>query len=131
MKTFNVYQVRYRSEVADSHLGLTVKWVKQIRGDTVRMRLVGREFASGDAREDLYTAASTSNTERIVDILACSWLKDKMIIDAKNAYFHADEDELVYVTPPPEWIDRYLQNPAVASMACDMETRQRSERQAS
>ena len=31
-----------------------------------------------------------------------------MIIDAKNAYFHAEEDELVAVDPPEEWLEEWV-----------------------
>eukprot|EP00972_Heterocapsa_arctica_P105488 15543541-Heterocapsa_arctica.AAC.1 len=33
-----------------------------------------------------------------------------MIIDAKNAYFHGEEDELVAVEPPDEWLEKCVQD---------------------
>eukprot|EP00972_Heterocapsa_arctica_P014867 2190162-Heterocapsa_arctica.AAC.1 len=31
-----------------------------------------------------------------------------MIIDAKNAYFHGEETELVAVEPPDEWLEKWI-----------------------
>ena len=62
----------------------------------VKMRFVVREFKAGKKRDDLYTPASMSSTERYIDIYATKKQKKTFIIDCKNAYLHAEETDLVY-----------------------------------
>eukprot|EP00972_Heterocapsa_arctica_P036082 5310075-Heterocapsa_arctica.AAC.1 len=74
------------------------------------MRFVAREFKSEENRTDLFTPSTTSSTERVIDLIATMPGWPTMIIDAKNAYFHGDEKELVAVEPPDEWLEKWIED---------------------
>eukprot|EP00959_Pyramimonas_sp_CCMP1952_P344409 7213494-Pyramimonas_sp.AAC.1 len=56
-------------------------------------------------REGLFTPASEPATGRLMDFKAVNRDQPTVIIDAVNAYFHAEQDRLVAVAPPREWIE--------------------------
>ena len=53
----------------------------------------------GKNRDDLFTPASTTGAERVIDMLAAKTGMHTMVLDAKSAYLHAGETELVVATP--------------------------------
>ena len=110
MEQFSVFEVMERADTSHCKQ-LSNRWVKAKKGNSIRMRFVAREIKHRESkRTDLYTPASTSNAERVIDLLAVKQKKSRMIIDAKNAYFHADEDEDVAVDPPEVWMKWWIDN---------------------
>ena len=69
-----------------------------------RSRFVAREFRWKDpGRDDLFGVTSSSNTGRILDYLMVKKSLRAYLADCKCAFFHAPEEEEVYVEPPDEW----------------------------
>ena len=88
---------------------ITTRWEevpKRKQGKLIcRSRFVAREFRWKDpARNDLFGVTSSANTGRILDYLL---VKKKgwraYLADCKCAFFHAPEEEEVFVEPPEEW----------------------------
>jgi len=94
---FGVYETHAREEVKDTHKTLSSKWVKSEGPDGVKMRFVGRELKWANPRDDVFTAASTANTERVVDACAAKKKQKTAILDAKNAYLEVGETEKIFV----------------------------------
>jgi len=68
------------------------------------MRYVAREFQWLRKRLDLFTAASTTTTERMVDCMAVKKKQRRMILDGKKAYCHVPEEEKLFIDPPKVWL---------------------------
>ena len=82
------------------------KW-KQDRW-IVRSRFVAREFRWKDpGRDDLFGVTSSANTGRILDYLLTKKSLRAYLADCHCAFFHAPEEEEVYVEPPDEWKQRF------------------------
>lgn len=75
--------------------------------DGVKARFVGGEFQWANPRDDVFTAASTANTERVVDTCTAKKKQKSAILDARNAYLHVDETEKIFAEPPKVWIEWY------------------------
>ena len=73
----------------------------------VRSRFVAREFRWKDpGRDDLFGVTTSANTSRILDVLLAKGPGYTAVTgDVTCAFFHADEEEEVYVDPPTEWKD--------------------------
>jgi len=69
----------------------------------VRPRFVAREFKWKDPYE-LFGVTSSANTGRMLDGLLAKG-SGAVIGNVTCAFFHAEEDEEVYVDPPVEWKD--------------------------
>ena len=70
----------------------------------VRSRFVAREFKWKDpGRDDLFGVTSSANTGRILDYILVKKGYRAYLADCHCAFFHAPEDEEVYVEPPDEW----------------------------
>ena len=70
----------------------------------VRSRFVAREFKWKDPdRDDVFGVTSSSNTGRILDYLMVKNGWQAYLADCTCAFFHAPEEEEVYVEPPEEW----------------------------
>ena len=95
---FCVY-VPVAGEDTTGALKLSCTWVKTCEGEDTRTRYCGRELKKGKLRDDLFTPASTTTTEAVIDVIAVRKSWPTFIIEAKNAYFHADEDEVVVCAP--------------------------------
>lgn len=98
MEEFGVFElVEKSSPELSEHEKLTVRWVKQKRGDTWRCRLVGRECKFSDPRrEGLFTVATAHVTGRLLDFYATEFGYSRMVGDACNAYFHTPQNRKVY-----------------------------------
>ena len=73
------------------------------------MRYCSREFKKEDPnREDLFTPANTVSTERMIDIHANKLGNIRVIVDCKNAYLHAAEDEAVVCKPADIWLEKWI-----------------------
>lgn len=69
-----------------------------------RSKFVAREFRWKDpGRDNLFGVTSSSNTGRILDYLMVKKGWRAYLADCKCAFFHAPEEEEVYVEPPDEW----------------------------
>lgn len=88
---------------------LTSVWVptRDPQG-VLKLRWCVREFKFASRRDDLFTPASTASTERVIDIVATKRRLKRVIVDCKNAYLHADEDEKVFAKPPRVWLERWI-----------------------
>ncbi|CAK0896486.1 unnamed protein product, partial [Prorocentrum cordatum] len=106
MEEFDIFDVV--DKIPDNADLLSTRWENVPRGpDEWRCRCVAREFKSDDPDlEGLFKAGATSSTGRLIDQHAVQHGYNTMVLDAQNAYFHADEDEEVYVDPPVEWVKR-------------------------
>ena len=73
----------------------------------VRSRFVAREFRWKDpGRDDLFGVTTSANTGRILDVLLAKGPGYTAVTgDVTCAFFHAEEEEEVYVDPPTEWKD--------------------------
>ncbi|CAK0831086.1 unnamed protein product, partial [Prorocentrum cordatum] len=106
MQEFGVFEAVSPDEIDSTWTRLSTKGVYQDKGDEIRCRFVAREFKSMDPeREGLFTPASEPATGRFIDFKAVKRNQPTVIIDAVNAYFHAEQDRLVAVVPPREWIE--------------------------
>ncbi|CAK0814682.1 unnamed protein product, partial [Prorocentrum cordatum] len=106
MQEFDVFEAASPDEIDSTWTRLSTKWVYQEKGEEIRCRFVAREFKSMDPeREGLFTPASEPTTGRLIDFKAVKRNQPTVIINAVNAYFHADQDRLVAVVPPREWIE--------------------------
>ncbi|CAK0850526.1 unnamed protein product, partial [Prorocentrum cordatum] len=106
MQEFGVFEAVSPDEIDSTWTRLSTKWVYQEKGEEIRCRFVAREFKSMDPeREGLFTPASEPTTGRLIDFKAVKRDQPTVIIDAVNAYFHAEQDRLVAVVPPREWIE--------------------------
>ena len=75
------------------------KWI-------VRSRFVAREFKWKDpGRDDIFGVTSSANTGRILDYLLAKKQLRAYLADVECAFFHAPEEDEVYVEPPQEWKD--------------------------
>ncbi len=105
---FGIYSVHPKS-VAEGREKVDTKLEKKGRAGVLKYRLVGREFAWLEERDDLFAPGSTSLTSRAADFLS---LKDDdpndpMVVavgDETNAYYQAPEDQEIYCDPPREWL---------------------------
>ena len=68
---------------------------------------MAREFRWKDpGRDDLFGVTTSANTSRILDVLLAKGPGYTAVTgDVTCAFFHADEEEEVYVDPPTEWKD--------------------------
>ncbi|CAK0836500.1 unnamed protein product, partial [Prorocentrum cordatum] len=106
MQEFGVFGAVSPDEIDSTWTRLSTKWVYQEKGEEIRCRFVAREFKSMDPkREGLFTPASEPTTGRLIDFKAVKRDQPTVIVDAVNAYFHAEQDRLVAVVPPREWIE--------------------------
>ncbi|CAK0822283.1 unnamed protein product [Prorocentrum cordatum] len=106
MQEFGVFEAVSPDEIDSTWTRLSTKWVYQEKSDEIRCRFVTREFKSMDPeREGLFTPASEPATGRLMDFKAVNRDQPTVIIDAVNAYFHAEQDRLVAVVPPREWVE--------------------------
>eukprot|EP00971_Amphidinium_carterae_P319893 6358513-Amphidinium_carterae.1 len=55
-------------------------------------------------RVDLFAPSSTSNTSRVIDLLAVKKQYYTCTADATRAFFHVPQDEVCHAQPPVEWI---------------------------
>lgn len=86
-----------------------------MRAGPLKCRLVGREFAFLEDRDDLFAPGATATTSRIADSNA---VKDSdendptasFDGDAISAYYQAPEEEDFFCLPPPEWLEARRQN---------------------
>lgn len=84
------------------------RWVVEMRGDVGG---VGGPDASSikcmSTRDDLYTTSASvaATTDTVLDVIALQEGQQRMIVDATNAYVHAEEKQVVYCKSPPEWFD--------------------------
>lgn len=70
------------------------KWI-------VRSRFVAREFKWKDpGRDDIFGVTSSANTGRILDYLLAKKQLRAYLADVECAFFHAPEEDEVYVEPP-------------------------------
>ncbi|CAK0818910.1 unnamed protein product [Prorocentrum cordatum] len=106
MQEIDVFEAVSPDEIDSTWTRLSTKWVYQEKGEEIRCRFVAREFKGMDPeREGLFTPASEPTTGRLIDFKAVKRDQPTIIIDAVNAYFHADQDRLVAVVPPREWVE--------------------------
>ena len=109
LDAFGTFRPRARQDLlAEGFLALSSTWVEAWGPEGLKMRFCAREFRSRAVSEQhLFTASSTSTTERIVDAVAVKNGWKTMVIDCKNAYPHVEETEKVYVEAPQVWKDFY------------------------
>jgi len=106
LQAFNVFHVGDRKQLKEQDYNyLSTAWVEAWGPDGLKMSYVAREFKWLRKRFDLFTAASTSTTERMVDCIAVKKGQKRMILDAKNAYCHVPEEEKLFIDPPKVWMD--------------------------
>ena len=75
------------------------KWI-------VRSRFVAREFKWKDpGQDDIFGVTSSANTGRILGYLLAKKQLRAYLADVECAFFHAPEEDEVYVEPPQEWKD--------------------------
>ena len=80
-----------RSEVCGFCLGFRAKWVDTQKGEDVRCRIVGQEFAAGDPRTDLFASTPLLFLARSVVSMA-AWERASpwslMALDVSCAFVH-------------------------------------------
>lgn len=75
-QAFGVFHVGDRKQLEEQDYSyLSTAWVEAWGSDGLKMRYVAREFKWLRKRFDLFTAASTSTTERMVDCIAALRLR--------------------------------------------------------
>ena len=99
MERYGVRVFAHRNDLfIDQFEKLSVRWVKEIRNDEWRCRLVGREFKFLDPkREGLFTVASAQVTGRLIDFHGTKRGYKRLIGDATNAYFNTPQNRKVYI----------------------------------
>ena len=113
MKNFEemgVYEYVSRAEALRSSRGklVGVRWVDVLKGDLVRSRLVAQEFASKEAREDLFAATPPLSATKYVISEVASRGRDGphewrvMVLDVKRAFLYGDIDDEIYIELPKE-----------------------------
>jgi len=116
MKNFGIYVPRPRAEVPKDYKHISTRWEVQKRTDSsgevlARVRFVSREFRRGDPRNDIFAAASSSVTSRLIPLKAMS--KPGMVtftLDASSAFFHAPCLGKCVVDPPAEWLEQWVRD---------------------
>ena len=53
----------------------------------------------------MFAAAFDFSTSRLVDYKSVECDYPTFVFDVTSAYTHAEEDELIFLKPPPEWIE--------------------------
>eukprot|EP00971_Amphidinium_carterae_P278396 5526369-Amphidinium_carterae.1 len=101
----------------ESHMTLEdCKWILRVETDySVRARLVARQYRWKSKREDLFAPSSTNNTSRVIDLIAVKKGYCTCTADATRAFFQVPQEELCYVQPPMEWIQRWMEKGGDAS----------------
>ena len=61
--------------------------------------------SSSGGRDDIFGVTSSANTGRILDYLLAKKQLRAYLADVECAFFHAPEEDEVYVEPPQEWKD--------------------------
>jgi hypothetical protein len=72
----------------------------------VKSRYVIKEFANSKDNT-VFAAASDFSTSRLVDYKSAKCGYPTFIFDVASAFTHSDEDELVFLEPPPEEVEQY------------------------
>ena len=86
------------------------RWVDKERPEVWRCRYVVKDFKFLQPwRTDLYTPSSVPLTNRIIDAIAEAHGYRRLIADATNAFFHAEEKEDVCSGCPEEFLERRRQ----------------------
>ena len=83
---------------------VSTKWVKEVRSGEKRARFVGRESKWQQVLDDLFSPASGASTDRYIDYFAAKQMTKVLLVDARNAYFHAEEKDVIFCTPPKEYL---------------------------
>ena len=83
------------------------RWVEVRKGDEARCRFVAKDFA-WTKREDLYAATPAENARWLVDILAAKLHLPTITADVSVAFLHAPAVEEIYVIPPDEFFEEFL-----------------------
>ena len=105
MDDFKTYAPVPASEAKGPILDST--WVKARKPDgTVRMRYCLREFKSSNYRDDVYAVSTTSATGRMIDLIGVNKKQCFFTADATNAFWQVPIEELCYMYPPKEWLER-------------------------
>ena len=105
-KEFQTFKVVPWDEVAADAIKITARWEKSWKwkpekGWFCRARYVGREYRWMEVREDLFAPSATSDTARVIDVIALREGWSTSTADATNAFYHAPEHEDVAIPPPP------------------------------
>ena len=83
------------------------RWVDKERPEVWRCRFVVKDFKFLQPwRTDLFTPSSVPLTNRIIDALAEAHGWGRMIADATNAFFHAEEREDICSGCPEEFLEQ-------------------------
>ncbi|CAK0789057.1 unnamed protein product, partial [Prorocentrum cordatum] len=106
---FGIYSVHPRA-ASDGKKKVDAKWEKKDRAGVLKYRLVGREFAWLEERDDLFAPGSTSLTSRTIDFLSQKDDDDpdgRLVVavgDVSGACCQVPGKEEFYCDPPPEWL---------------------------
>ena len=102
-----VYEPVLRTKARESPNGkfIRTKWVDTQKGEDVRCRFVGQEFAAGDPRTDLFASTPPLFLARIIVTMA-AWQRARpwslMALDVSCAFLYAKVARETYIELPSE-----------------------------
>jgi hypothetical protein len=110
MTEFGVFEVVPHAQTTGKQF-ISTRWEENLKVDdsgtlVLRERFVCREFKSEDPwRTDLFAPTTSPTTSRLIDLVAIKrgWITMKA--DVSVAFYHAPEEEEVYVMPPSDWLE--------------------------